>query len=96
MNEKQLKKLTKILGEDTINTLHAMSAEELETAIVLATQEVQNTKEELEANPKYIQVKEDKALLESGLKEVKKINNARIQVAVALLNERGVRVAKGA
>lgn len=91
MNEKQLKKVTKILGEDAINVVNSMSSEELEFTIVQATKEVQSAKEELEANPKYVQIKEDKALLESGLKELRKLNNAKIQLAVSVLAQRGVK-----
>ena len=56
---------------------------------------IESAKEELQLNEQYIKLKEDKAYMESGLKELRKFNNAKIQMAVALLNERGRRIISG-
>lgn len=93
MNEQTMNKLVKLLGNDTINLLNSMNAEELETVIVLAATEIETAKDELNANPKYNEIKENKAALEAGLKDLRKYNNARIKVAIALLQERGRPVA---
>lgn len=95
MSDKLFKKLVKVLGEQVVNETRTLSAQELESLIVTATQEVEEAKAELDANPNYQRVKEDLAALRSGLTEVKKINNARIQLAVLLLNERGQKLAAG-
>lgn len=95
MNDKLFQKISKVLGEQLVNETRTLSAEQLESLIVTATQEVEEAREELEANPKYQQLKEDLKALKSGFSEVKKINNSRIQLAVALLAERGQKVAAG-
>ena len=95
MNDKTLNKITKILGEQAVNELRTLSAQELESLIVSATQDIESAKEELQLNEQYIKLKEDKTYMESGLKELRKFNNAKIQLAVALLNERGRRLASG-
>lgn len=95
MNDKLLEKLYKVLGEQAVNETRALSAEQLEHTIVSCTQEIEEVKTELEANPKYQQLKEDLKAIKSGLSEVKKYNNARIQLAVALLAERGQKQAIG-
>ena len=89
MNDKLLEKLYKVLGEQAVNETRALSAEQLEHTIVSCTKETEEVKAELEANPKYQLLKEDLKALKSGLSEVKKLNNARIQLAVLLLSERG-------
>lgn len=89
MNEKTMNKLFKLLGTDVVNALSGMSAAELEAAIVLAATEIETAREELEANPNYVKIKEDKAALEAGLKDLRKYNNARIQFAIATLQTRG-------
>jgi len=88
MSDKLYEKITKTLGEQLVNETRTLSADQLESVIVTATQEIEETKAELEDNPKYQLIKEDLKVLRSGLSEVKKINNARIQLAVLLLSER--------
>jgi replication initiation and membrane attachment protein DnaB len=95
MNDKLLEKLYKVLGEQAVNETRTLSAEQLEHMIVSCTQEIEEVKAELEANPKYQQLKEDLKAIKSGLSEVKKYNNARIQLAVVLLSERGQKQAIG-
>ena len=89
MNEKLIKKLTKALGQDTLNDMRGLSIETLDGLIVSSAKEIEETREELEANPSFQKVKEDMKYLRSGLAEVKKLNNARIQAAIMLLSERG-------
>lgn len=95
MDEKLFKKLSKVLGEDYINEARALGADQLEGMIVSAAQEVEAAKAELEANPKYQELKATKQAVESGFKEAKKYNTAKSLLAVALLAGRGTKVAVG-
>lgn len=95
MNDKLFKKVTKILGEQIVNETSTLSAQELKAVIVQSTQNIEEAREELEANPNYQRAKEDLTSLKAGYSEVKKINNARIQLAVSLLNERNQKLVAG-
>ena len=89
MNEKLLKKLNKILGEDAVNQARSLSVEQLEDLLVAAAKEIEETAEELEENPHFQKAKEDLKYLKQGLNEVRKLNNAKIKMAIMLLSERG-------
>lgn len=95
MSDKLLNKLFKVLGEQVVNETRTLSAEQLESVIVSSTQEIEEAKAELQDNHKYQMIKEDKAYMEAGLKDLRKINNARIQLAVLLLSERCQKIASG-
>lgn len=76
-------------GEEVLKELEAMATPELNKRIAQANQAISETKEELEANPKYIEVKNDVKLLSSGFREVKARQNAIIAIAVKLRQEKG-------
>lgn len=95
MNDKLFNKVMKILGEQIVNETKTLSAQELKLVIVQAAQNIEEAREELEANPQYQKAKEDMTALKAGYSEVKKLNNARIQLAVAVLNERARSFASG-
>jgi len=94
-NDKLMNKIYKVLGEQVVNETRVLSKEQLESVIVVATQNIEEARSDLESNPKYQQLKSDLADLTAGLKDIKKANNARIQLAVILINERGNKLAVG-
>jgi uncharacterized small protein (DUF1192 family) len=88
----EMQKLAKKIGsdgEDLIQELEGASVEDLNKRIAQANQAISTTKAELDSNPKYTQVKSDAKLLSSGLREVKKRQNAIIEVAVRLRRDKG-------
>jgi hypothetical protein len=87
-----LQKMAKKIGddwEDMLKELEAMDVESLNKRIAQANQAISDTKTELEANPNYVQAKEDAKLLSSGFREVKKRQNAVIAVSVQLRKDKG-------
>lgn len=89
ISDKKLQKIEKILGEDSLVLLEGMSSELLKNQIVTAEKAIKDTLSELEANPKYHEIKESLKALTEGLKEVKKRQNATIQYILHLLEEKG-------
>lgn len=86
-------KIAKAIGpdaEDMLKELEAADTEELNKRVAQASQAIQDTKEELSKNPEYVQAKDDVKLLSSGLKEVRKRQNAIIKVCLNLRRDRGV------
>ena len=87
-----MEKLAKKIGsdaEDVLKELEAMEVPELNKRIAQANQSISDTKAELDENEKYTEAKEVTKLLGSGLREVKKRQNAIIAVAVKLRKEKG-------
>lgn len=80
-----LQKAHKILGEDLVSSTMKMKAEDLNNVIVQCQKNIETAREELKQNAKYQQIVEDKKLLESGLREVKKICGLRTQLAIIIL-----------
>lgn len=89
MTDKKLEKIEKALGSEFIQELNAKSTEELKNTIVAANQAIKQTIEELEANPVYLELREQLKALSSGLKDVKKRQNSIIQYSLHLTSERG-------
>lgn len=88
-NEATIKKIEGILGQETVAGLRSASNEELNTSIVQAQKDIEEAKSELKANPKYQQIVEDKKVLESSYRDLKKACDARTKLAIALLQLRG-------
>jgi len=86
LSDKRLDKIQKILSVEEFLEIDRMSPEQLKDRIVQAESSIKNTLEELEANPKYEELKEDLKALSAGLREVKKRQNAIIQLCLDLLN----------
>lgn len=84
-----LDKIAKILDEETIAEMNALDGEALQKLIVDSEQAVRQAKEELEANEKYQELKESLKAVRSGFTEVKKRQNAKIQLALIRLEELG-------
>lgn len=87
-----LEKLAQKIGDDwkeILAELEAFSVEDLNKRIAQANQSISETKSELEANENYVKVCNDKKLLSSGFREVKKRQNAIIEIAVKFRQEKG-------
>lgn len=94
----ELEKLAKKIGDDgldVIKQLEAATVEDLNKRIAQANQAIIETKAELEAElpnggpSPYVEAKETAKLLSSGLREVKKRQNAIIAVCVQLRQGKG-------
>ena len=82
----KLEKAIKVVGNETVSELEALSETELKQRIVGANEAIRAVCAELEANEKYQEIKESKKALESGRREVTTRQNAIIQIALNLLN----------
>lgn len=89
MTDKKLDKISDILGLEFINELNNTSNEDLKTVIVNASQGIKQAMEGLETNPAFQDLKESLKAISSGLKDVKKRQNAIIQYSLHLTSERG-------
>jgi hypothetical protein len=88
----EMQKLSKKIGEDgddVLKELEAMDVPSLNKRIAQANQAISDTKAELDENEEYTKAKETAKLLSSGLREVKKRQNAIIAVAVQMRKEKG-------
>jgi hypothetical protein len=89
----EMQKLCKKIGddgEDVLRELEAADTEELNKRVAQASQSIHDATSELNKNVEYTQAKEDVKLLSSGLKEVKKRQNAIIKICLQLRKDRGV------
>jgi|ERR1035437_992827 uncharacterized small protein (DUF1192 family) len=76
-------------GEDLIKELEAADVESLNKRIAQANQSISETKAELNENDEYVAAKSDVKLLSSGFSEVKKRQNAIIEVCVQFRRDKG-------
>lgn len=88
-HEKLIEKAIKLLGVEQTNEVRSLSEEHLRNLIVSATREISDAKAELEANPKYQELVEQKKAISGGFSELKKLLNTKIQLAINSLNEKG-------
>lgn len=88
LSEKKLSRFQKILGE-TIQELDAQDTDALKQSIVRADQSIKQASDELEANPKFQELKESLKAVSEGLREVKKRQNAIVQYSLHLIEEKG-------
>jgi hypothetical protein len=89
LKDKQLDKISNILGLELINEINALDSDSLKNQIVQAETAMKDAKQELEANPKYEEIKEQLKAITAGLKEVRKFQNAKIAYALDLLESKG-------
>lgn len=82
----KLEKALKVVGNETVSELEALSDIELKQRIVSANEAIRAVCAELEANEKYQEIKENKKALEAGRREVTTRQNAIIEVSLNLLN----------
>lgn len=88
LSDKKLMKIVKILGEDRVEQIAVLEENALRLHITNNAGAIKQAVEELEANPKYQEIKENLKALSEGMKEVKKHSNAVIQYALHLLEEK--------
>lgn len=89
INEKKLEKIVKILGKDVIGDLDAMPVDVLKDHLVFSEHSIMEATRELDANPKFQEIKQSLKDLSEGLREVKKRQNALIQYILHRLEESG-------
>ena len=58
LNDKKLARITKVLGSDKMQSLEGGQVEELQVTISKAAGAIKEAQDELEANPKYQELKE--------------------------------------
>ncbi len=85
----KLARAIKKLGDEFIQELEAKSPGELETHIINAEKAMSQAQDELEANPKYQELKDSLAAVTEGKKEVDKRQKAIIAVSLHLLAQKG-------
>lgn len=88
----EMEKLAKAIGtdgEELLSLLEATDVEGLNKRIAQANQAISDTKAELEENEAYREAKDTTKLLSSGLKEVRKRQNAIIKVCLQLRKDKG-------
>jgi len=86
---KKLNRIEKILGDDKMQSLEGGQVGELQITISNAAQAIRQAEDELEANPKYQELKESLKAVSEGLREVKKFQNAVIQYSLSLIEDKG-------
>ncbi len=95
LTDKRLEKLSSDLGKSTLQELEAMDDSALALRVVQAGAAMKSAKSELDANPKFQQIKADKNALESGFKDVKKRQTGIVEYCLHLLEERGADLSVG-
>lgn len=88
----EIQKLAKKIGddgEDVVRELEAADTEALNKRVAQASQSIHDATTQLNANLEYVEARENVKLLSSGLKEVKKRQNAIIKVCLQLRRDRG-------
>jgi DNA polymerase III delta prime subunit len=89
MNPKKLEKIEKALGVETVRELEALNSEELKAKLVVAEQAIKGAIDELEANEEYQDLKESVKAMQAGMRDVKKRQNAIIQLSLHLMESKG-------
>lgn len=89
LSDKKLARIEKLLGKDAMTTLEAASPQTLDIVISHACAAIKEAADQLEANPKYQELKESLKACSAGLREVKAFQNAKIQYALHLAEEKG-------
>lgn len=85
----KLEAILKKLSPETLDKVNSASAEELSALIVASEQAIRDTKEELDANEKYQELKESCKAMSAGYREVKSYQSAQIQYALMRLRDLG-------
>ena len=76
-------------AEDVLRELEAMDLADLNKRIAQANQAISETKAELNENVAYTEAKENAKALSSGFREVKKRQNAIIEICIKLRKDKG-------
>lgn len=91
LSDKKLERIEKVLGKDKMATLESGQANELQVTISNAAASIKQAQDELEANPKYQELKESLKAVSEALREVRKFQNAVIQYSLSLLEDKGAK-----
>jgi uncharacterized small protein (DUF1192 family) len=89
LSSKKHERIEKALGTEVLVDLEALSLEDLKSRIAQADGSIKSTQDELEANPKYEELKESLKALSEGLREVRKRQNAVVTYCLHLIEEKG-------
>lgn len=91
LTDKRRDKLENVLGKETIKELEAMSVAQLETRVSQAESSILQAKTEMEANPKYEELRDSLSALKSGFNDVKKRQRAITEYALHLREDKGAK-----
>lgn len=86
LTDKKLARIEKTLGREVMEELNCDNAE---AVIAASAGAIKEAEDQLEANPKYQELKASLKACSEGVREVKKFQNAKIQYALHLLEEKG-------
>lgn len=89
LSDKKLQRIEKTLGPDLISELNRVNDEGLTYTVAACSAAIKEAEDQLEANPKYQDLKASLKACSEGVREVKKFQNAQIQYALHLLEEKG-------
>ena len=89
LSDKKLARIKRALGTERIVELQSLSSEALKDVIISAESSIKTAVEELDANPQYQELKENFNVIFASLREVKNRQNATIQYALSLLEDKG-------
>ncbi len=89
LSDKKLARIEKVLGPDKMQSLEGGQVGELQITISNSAAAIKQAEDELEANPKYQELKESLKAVSEGLREVKKFQNAVIQYSLSLIEDKG-------
>ncbi len=89
ITDKKLEKIANALGTEVLGDLDALSSTDLKNRIAQAVGSIKTTQDELEANPKFQELKEGLKAISEGLKEVKKRQGHVVAYCLHLLESKG-------
>jgi hypothetical protein len=89
LSDKKLQKIEKAVGPETMSELEALTVEGLKDRIAASEASINNAIRELEANPKFQELKESLKAISEGLREVKKRQRGVIDYSVSLIEDKG-------
>lgn len=89
INSRKLEKIEKLLGSEIVSDINSLSSEALDAQIVTSSASIKAAEEELEANEEFQQLKESVKAMGAGMREVRKFQNAKIQLSLHLLESKG-------
>jgi hypothetical protein len=92
LSDKKLTKMEKILGKDKMSSLENGQIDELQVTISKAAGAIKEAKDQLEANPKYQELKESLKAISAAMREVKQFQGAVIEYSLSLIEDKRVPV----
>ncbi len=85
ISNKKLDSIEKLLGKEMLGDLEALSSVDLKNRIAQAVGSIKTAQEELEANPKFQELKDSLKAISEGLREVRKRQNHVVSYCLHLL-----------